>query len=272
MTKKHKVKIFLFGGFGNNLSQINFGKLLEKKGFKVEFDDTLVQRNIFTRMLGWYVHDATYKNLNLKIKNTNIFFKILIFSILVLCKVLNKSIFKVFYEGKDCLDKIDEKKLKKYSYIFGYFQSPKLLEQGIYIKKLLPPCNETLNQIAVHIRGGDFLEKDKLDDKYYIHSMNRLKNYDLPFKIFTNDLFLSEKILKGLKIKNFSFSKNNAYMDFNEMRRSRIIISGNSTFSIWSSILSNAEIIFVPKTYSNRLLSVHTLDNVNKRIHYQDIV
>ena len=170
------------------------------------------------------------------------------------------------------MDKIDLAELKKYSYFFGYFQSPKLLKQGIRIRDLLPPTHETLDQIAVHIRGGDFLEGDRLDEKYYINSIKKLKKYDLPFKIFTNDESLSKKIIRELKINNFSFSKKNAYMDFNEIRRSKIIISGNSTFSIWSSILSNADIIFLPRISSNRLLSEYTLNNVNKSIEYQDII
>lgn len=272
MTKQCKLKIFLFGGFGNNLSQINFGKSLEKNGFNIEFDDTLAERNIFTRILGWSVHDSTYKNLNLNIKKTNIFSKILIFSTLALCVITNKSISKVFYEGKDNLDKIPPSRLKNYSYIFGYFQSPLLLEQGICIGNLFPPIGKTLNQIAIHIRGGDFLEKDKLDEKYYIRSIKKLKNANLSYKIFTNDILLSKKILKESKIKNFSFSENNAYADFNEIRQSKIIISGNSTFSIWSSMLSNADMIFIPKVHSNRLLSIHTLNNINKNIHYLDTV
>lgn len=272
MIKQCKVTIFLFGGFGNNLSQINFGKYLEKNGCNVEFDDTLTQKNIFTKLLGWHLHDSTYMSFNLDIKKTNIFSKILIFFILIVCKVKNKSLFNVFYEGSDNLDKVDMNELRRYSYFFGYFQSPKLLEKDIHIKNLLPPANKVLKQIAVHIRGGDFLDKDKLDEQYYLHSINKLKNLTLPYRIFTNDKLLAEKILGKLKIKNFSFSKNSSYMDFNEIRQSKIIISGNSTFSIWSSILSNAEIIFIPKINSNRLLSEHTLNLINKNIHYLDVV
>ena len=124
------------------------------------------------------------------------------------------------------------------------------------------------------IMNSDNLQKKWESFGWNVNSIDG-HNIDEMIKYFSNITYNQKPnalIMNTIKGKGFSFSENNAYMDFNEMRRSRIIISGNSTFSIWSSILSNAEIIFVPKTYSNRLLSVHTLDNVNKRIHYQDIV
>lgn len=267
--KKPDLTIFLFGGFGNNISQIYFGKCLEEKNFQVYYSDLLTNDNFLTKLLGWSAHDQTHRNLNLKYKKFSFIELSLILVNLIICKIINKSFYYVFFEGKNLLDDIDKNNIYKYKYLFGYFQSSKLLKKDLIKSFLIKESHETLNQIAVHIRGGDFIESHRLSENYYLKTLNLVSKFELPIKIFTNDRNYSIEILDKFSAP-FSFSNGSPYDDFVEIAKSKIIISGNSTFSTWAALVSMAQIIYLPKRlgYANILTKRYDLHAINKAIQY----
>ncbi len=266
------ITIFLYGGFGNNLSQVNFGSLLESKNYQVKYCDVLTKKNLFTRILGWNIHDQTHKNLNLSYVNFGFFRLLKIFSTLLISKILTKNFSSVFYEGDLFVSKIDEIHLKKFKYFFGYFQSSLLLKKGIKLE-LISKINQSKkkDQIAIHMRGGDYAKNDRLNEDYYIKALQMIGDSHMQIKVFTNDIKYAEKILNFLNVSNYEFSNGNPFDDFIEMACSKVIISGNSTFSIWSSICSKAERIFLPKKKTNVMLSNFDLDEVNQNIEYLSV-
>tara|TARA_X000000950_G_scaffold288894_1_gene408158 strand:+ start:9583 stop:10416 length:834 start_codon:yes stop_codon:yes gene_type:complete len=267
--KKPDVTIFLFGGFGNNISQIYFGKYLERKKFKVHYSDLLTNENFLTKFLGWSIHDQTHHNLDLQYKKFSFIQTSLILINLIICKLINTSFYNVYFEGKNLLDDIDENNLSKYKFFFGYFQSSKLLRNDLISSFLIEDNYETFNQISVHIRGGDFIESHRLSENYYFKTLKLANKFELPIKVFTNDRNYSTKILNKVNIP-FSFSDGSSYDDFVEILKSKIIISGNSTFSTWAALISRAEVIYLPKKsgYANILTRRYDLDTINKNIKY----
>ena len=266
------ITIFLYGGFGNNLSQVNFGSSLEEKNIQVKYCDILTKKNMFTHILGWKIHEQTHKNLNLTYVNYNFFKLLKIFSVLLISRILAKNVSNVFYEYNINSKEIDKLAAEKFKYFFGYFQSSIILKRGIKLQLFKEIRQlESIDQIAIHIRGGDYSSINRLNESYYKKSLKLISQSNSPIKVFTNDKKYAENILNLSDVYDYNFSGASPFDDFIEIARSRIIISGNSTFSIWSSICSDAVRIFMPKKKTNIMLQNFDLHELNKNIEYIEV-
>ena len=59
--KKERVNLWLMGGFGNVLFQMNYGYYLKSKGIDVSFISTLTNENFITKyLLRWKIHQNLY--------------------------------------------------------------------------------------------------------------------------------------------------------------------------------------------------------------------
>ncbi len=121
----------------------------------------------------------------------------------------------------------------------------------------------TKSWVALHIRGGDFLNNIHakiLNDNYYTNGINYFikKIRKLVFYIFTNDKDHSEILLKNIKknidikyISNFNLKD---FEEFELMRHFKNLIIANSTFGWTASYMShNADVkIISPKIWDNK--------------------
>ena len=101
------------------------------------------------------------------------------------------------------------------------------------------------NDVAIHVRGGDFLNDIHaviLSEDYYLKSVKYFKNNlsNPKFYIFTNDIIYSKKILKNLDTKNIKFINKYRFKDekFEFLRNFSNYIISNNTFSWTASLIS----------------------------------
>lgn len=150
----------------------------------------------------------------------------------------------------------------------GYFQSYKYFEN---VKKNTEIHNWSLNNesqlfletkrqldstpfIAIHVRGGDYLDKDniyhKLDSTYYSESLRdfREKCSDNKVLVFSDDAEYAQSI--------FSSEVGFEFLNQNGLRASEAmilmslakgIITANSTFSYWAAMINAGNNIYAPK-------------------------
>lgn len=155
----------------------------------------------------------------------------------------------------------------------GYYQSPKyfmkLVELGAVSKEsfeLLHPSVEFKNEyskiprdgfIAVHVRGGDYLQKNsdyrELGSDYYKSALNSFGSEirSLPKWVFTDDESHARKVLASIPDLNFLESESlTAAENMVLMSKAHGIVGANSTFSYWSSVISRQDsLIIVPKNW-----------------------
>ena len=156
----------------------------------------------------------------------------------------------------------------------GYYQSYKYYKRVIEKLPLDGPSqhqsdvidNSESRGIALHIRGGDYLDsKDlfsQLGIKYYNEAVRTAREFcpDNPIILFTNDAAHAAKILtdsafeysifddKGMKPREILEAISN----------SSAIIGANSTFSYWAALKNSKEI---PKIFPSKWFQNHKLPN-----------
>ena len=115
--------------------------------------------------------------------------------------------------------------------------------------------------IGVHIRCGDFQPENedhlrsgrtitRIPMNWYITQIKKLKQKfgnNICFKIFSDGHI--DELSKVLSIENVTLVEGgNALSDLISLSRSKIIISSNSTFSLWASYLGRCHTIWFPGT------------------------
>lgn len=140
--------------------------------------------------------------------------------------------------------------LVRKSYQFPSFKD----EKNIGIKDVA--CQP--QNVAVHIRRGDYLIDDKLgpvcDKRYFMKCVEYFEQIiDSPvFYIFSNDPEWSKLIFEGKKHIIVDWNKGvNSWVDMALMSSFKNIIISNSTFSFWSAWLGNCENVLCPPFFLN---------------------
>ncbi len=156
-------------------------------------------------------------------------------------------------------------------YCYGYFQGEPYfrdvipeIRETFNISKPVEEEGETLNHIescnsiCVHLRVGDYKDSknkrfDVLTPEYVKRGIDYIRNHvDNPvFFVFTNDpkvVMEQYKIEGALYVNGFK-----DYQDMRLMKSCKHFIISNSTFSWWSSYLSENpnKIVIVPKKWRN---------------------
>jgi hypothetical protein len=147
----------------------------------------------------------------------------------------------------------------------GYYQSYKYLDRSrqkisldaFFTNRGKNLEDEATKKIAVHIRGGDYLDLQdlyyKLDIDYYNNAIQVARSIypDLPVVVFTNDVEHVRILFRSSSIEYSIFNDEN--MDPQEilenMSQSSAIIGANSTFSFWAAQKSGES---VPKIFPSR--------------------
>jgi hypothetical protein len=158
----------------------------------------------------------------------------------------------------------------------GYYQSPryfeKLVDSGVISEasfellqpgqafKLLASQLETSGYIAIHVRGGDYLNKKsgyvELPVKYYLDALNLLdtKYGHLPKWVFTDDEEHARKLFASVIGLNFIENESmTAAESMILMSRADAIVCANSTFSYWASLINGqTSSIVLPRTWMGK--------------------
>lgn|GEM_PF-6473426 len=99
------------------------------------------------------------------------------------------------------------------------------------------------NSVAVHVRKGDFQHFNRLiNDDYYSRAANlmKMRHKSAKFYILTEDDDIAEKWEKEYQAERIFFHTKTRYLDeWYTMTKCKYHIIANSTYSWWSSFLSN---------------------------------
>lgn len=243
--------IKIIGGLGNQLFQYNFSKLLQNEGH-----DTLLDVSWFRNynLHEGYLLDRVFEDPLTKKNNTiNHGFR----------KLITKTKFKL--NGRLITDKnfqLDKINSKCY-YFDGYWQSQNVLNQFNEIDKFkFLKANfkqiDNKGSICLHIRRGDYTLKEnkkiynQIGENYYAKALKYIKSKSPDLNqvdVYSDDLKAITE-LKKIKDFKFSFKSKDTLSDFISMTSYKFIITGNSTFSYWSAILSKDDsIVITPKKW-----------------------
>lgn len=236
MSKKKTKYLWIAGGFGNVLFQLLAQEALLKRGELVYIVPTLTQKNVFTKILKWKIHEELYRDIidSNKMKKYGIIKSTIIVTLAYISRHLNiRFKFATFY---DTFLTKNEEYAKN---IFGYFQHPRFLssnkESLLQLGKVL--FNKySLNDkypIVVHYRRGDSVWAQK-HANYYHEVRLLLKEEKENVLIVTDDLLACKDYFESIANCSFVSSKN-AIDDFKYMLSAQKLICAPSTFSWWAA-------------------------------------
>lgn len=227
--------VYIYGGWGNNLFQLNKAYNLKERGFDVEINlfMTLEKSFLVHKLLGWTHHKSYH------------FFKkleILEQSELSVIKRFDFSFILILF-----LKKI---RLRVNNFYIGHYFDEPLNSNLLYVLKEsikrfrneVP--TEYLGKCFVHFRGGDFLKLGIGLPLNYFASINQDEIF-----LVTDDPDNASFLFSDLKIKIKIIKSNSAIYDFLLLANSGVLYLSNSTFSWWASELSEASIIYQPKVF-----------------------
>ena len=266
LDKNKLIKIYLIGGFGNVLFQINYGEFLLKRGCKVEFCDFFLKKNILTNVLKWTIHGTTKDLNNLSFYNEYKFtdYKLMEIFLIILSKLFSKSIFVVEYCGHSLPSTFKENKT-----ICGYFMlavpiSPVLINN--LRSKLLEKYSEINKDTGiVHYRGGDYSNSNDHFPNLDIYYGKALRKLGVKYHVVTNDKQLAQKVF--CNDKNFLgvISSESALDDFSILISANILIQSSSTYSWWAAEISKASLVYQPEPFFSHL-EWNPISSNNKRV------
>ena len=231
--KDKSISIWLMGGLGNQLFQLNKAIELSDRGFDVRLIDNLILKNSFfaSKVLKWKIHDnflpQVYDVRNI-VSEKNI-----------LPILISKApVFNSFsiYGGLE-YDVFPAKNM------FGYFQNK--ININLNSDRFFN-CKD-VSDTVMHIRLGDNnnLEFSKI---YYLNVIRESKIKYV--KVVTDDNDGAKKFLDDNTNLHYEIISSNTLEDFAVLRGSKTVIAAPSTFSFWAVISSkNAEKVYVPNTF-----------------------
>jgi Glycosyl transferase family 11 len=245
--------VYLMGGLGNVLFQINYLYNLREQGFLVKADCTLLRDNFFTnKILRWSNHKTLDILADLELLDDidinfdgykNIF-------VGALAKFTGRVLLSTQYSGLVAPEMSD----KDPSHLFGYFheRNPinKLLVKKINnrIKKLVASeefsiLSEALQAVGdnyvVHVRGGDYKQDSAfvISKEYYRKALMGQKKCF----IVTNDKEFSRRFFEDIEIDYDFLNTRTSLEDFIILALCRNKVLANSTFSWWAAEIGPPE-------------------------------
>lgn len=246
-------KIFLAGGFGNNLFQICLGEYLKSKGQTVVYNRYLTKKNFLTRFLGWSCHNDELTNdvlKGLEVEETLGFLD---------CVFLFREFFKSkFFGDKNYIffENVDEEK-NEYKRMWGYFAIGNHLtsknidsfKSFLKLKLKGSSISKSDDYCVVHVRKGDFKNDALLNLDYYKEALKFIDS-KLPIVLVTDSPDIKENFEKELACKFLELGTGSVYDDFLVIASATEVISSNSTFCYWGAVLGNARLIIHPDKIS----------------------
>ncbi len=232
--QKDLVSVYLHGGLGNQLFQLNVAWWYACKYNKT----CCIALN--------YVQE---KNPHSKIDYNNTIFKH--FPLINLFP----SEYKLFKEEEDQFSTfVMWPFIQKSSVLFkGYFQSCSYLNnefcQLLHINKTNPSKNENW----IHVRRGDFLQNPKHNVKLNVYYLELLRQYPhTNFSVFSDDMkWCSTNVIFQQNCKFDIESQTELDCFYLMIAHNGILCCSNSTFCFWASYLSKSNNIVLPNKWLN---------------------
>lgn len=258
-TKDNAV-VYLMGGVGNNLFQLNLAHELMELGLHVEINTGLLKgKGFLSKLLGWTDHQsydalAELKLLNVFAVSENVNFFILILG--YLSKIFHCKIFNVGFYGLN----VPEARVCSNGHYFGYYHNIRqvnnkfmnAIKDGLknVIKKREHIWQNLSNVrsagVVVHVRGGDFMKDSKnlLNYAFYSEALKLLKRSNkADLLIATNDKKYADEML-GVDVGRFTESRD-ALDDFVILSQAKCKILSNSTFAWWAAETGDLDSIII---------------------------
>ena len=235
------ITIWLFGGLGNQLFQIQYGIWLKSMGYSVVFNSYLCKVNVSTNLLRWCVHEYVLEEL---IADELLFDSYIEPFALISSKMKYFDFYSKFY-GVTYIPLAPSRNA------FGYFQcsefSVEAFENGFLPHITIPKEREGW---VMHLRGGDVVV-DKNVISYYARAIHRVDASIV--HVVTN----SEELLNRIKIlcpqTEFVNIGSCVISDFTSLACFENVILGPSTFSWWAARLGLCKNAIIPKSIQQSL-------------------
>ncbi|HIQ94242.1 TPA: alpha-1,2-fucosyltransferase [Candidatus Ventrenecus stercoripullorum] len=174
----------------------------------------------------------------------------------IMNRIFRKKAKKTIYDDSqnNYVDKIDELQNGDW-YLRGFWQRTDYFEPyrdelinifslesklSDFDKKLLKKLSSK-EVVAVHVRGGDFLNAkyNLCDISYYKKALDIINPNNLPLVIFTDDVEYAKNFFKNYTIDAIiSHDITQSKIDMYMMSKAKSIVISNSTFSFWGAYLS----------------------------------
>ncbi len=261
LVRKNAV-VALMGGLGDQINQFIYGLYISRNfNTNIIYDITYYHdRPAFSFKLKEYkTSDFIFKRNFFKLKYRYISYLRFIKKFKILINFISNGKIKNYYY-EDWLNNQNQKikKLKNKSYFFGYWHNKSFYEKELKnirkilsLKKKSRKLNKIIsgieeNDIAIHIRGKDYLQNSHaivLNKNYYEKAIKFFdkKFIKKRFFIFTDDLEHSKKIISKISNLKFIYLDKYKLKDFEEfeiLKNFNYYIISNSTFAWTASMLS----------------------------------
>lgn len=244
------VKIFLMGGVGNQLFQINRALSIKLEGKQVE----VIYLGKIKKLVHFMINHTNHQNwidikkicnhLNINIRQTKTFDLMILAFFFILKKFKLYKYFDI---------PLDQQILIDNEYDIGYFQEKfhfkkeclNLIASSL-VKQLNLKAKSKIkkNIVGFHIRGGDFMNfknNIQIDKKPNFKLINHyLKKYKKEKKsafIVTNDKNL---LLSNIKVNQSIIYASNESNDFRKLIQCNEMFVSQSTFCFWAYLVSRS--------------------------------
>lgn len=260
-----KIKVFLMGGFGNNLFQLGLGLHLRDSGSEVVYCDYLLRSNRITKFLGWTLHsDSMLRELLL---DERVESKLSVMDFLFLVYVFTKS--KII--GSRYMNQFECGVYQPFGRMAGYWQegehlnvkTVKLLRMKmIGAFKLYAGAASLNSRCSVHFRRGDFPLNWTISNGYYKDCMCLSECEE--FCLVSNCPDVYSEIDTEKKV--ICADGSSQLEDFKTLWFSPVVVCSNSTFCYWAAILGDSQLLFIPKLLSSG--NANRLQYYDKKVVY----
>lgn len=240
--KSETTDIWLMGGLGNQLFQLNFGTWLEQNSnITVGYNTYLLNKNIITQALGWSIHGVGCGNI---IKSKQEFKCEANIVALTLSKSQKFEQYSSFWGLAGLREYVPR-------HLFGYFQDKNFLANTSGLLRLAEDqlLNVPSYELVMHLRGGDMNDKSEAY-KYYFAVLDGLESSQINIVTDCSDSF--NLIERTFRKHEFFRSGGEPEYDFFVCCRARKLITAPSTFSWWAARLGHArEVIMSKKAFAS---------------------
>ncbi len=244
---KNNKRVYLIGGLGNNLFQINKGYHLEDSGYDVTYCLFFLNSNFITNLLNWSSHDTSTIDLVLRDKKVSKDFSLIDFFLITILFILKKI--KLYdMQSFYCSSNFDVE--------VGYFQDDFIVNNRFLtdLRFILEPIYSNCsvnnnNYIVLHARLGDFDVINRLPIDYYYNCIisSGYKNVI----VITDTPSFKINLLNSLRSYGWQgditlYNGNSVIDDFVFIAHSENLIMSNSTFCFWASQIVPVNNVFYP--------------------------
>lgn len=250
--------LYLIGGFGNHLFQLNKAQELVDEGYSVYINTSFLRSSIITKFLGWSIHSTVLTDLVLQNYRVSDKFKI---------KDLIPIITLFIKKKVGIYDSQDFNSHLRGSTLVGYWQKGVKLNSN-FLSLLRKSLSEVsfvdTPQTVIHARLGDFPDSLRLHIDYYVNAIKSLNVSEA--HLITDTPIFREKLIKRLMLSGvmteINISESSSIEDdFELISSANTVVMSNSTFCYWATQLKPVKNVIYPKNRSPELFWDLPLNN-----------